>query len=130
MPNEMEINIYRPQTKLRKGNVFTSVCQELCPQVGGGRCTPPGQTDIHHPHLGRPSRQTPSWADTHSRQTSSLVRHPPPPGQTLSTSWTDTQWADIPQWADTPPWANTPPPIRRPLQRTVRILLECILVYL
>ena len=36
------------------------------------------------------------------------------------------------QWADTPlgrhpfPWANTP--IRQPLQRTVRILLECILV--
>ena len=23
---------YRPQTKLRKGNVFTSVCQEFCPQ--------------------------------------------------------------------------------------------------
>ena len=29
------INIYRPQTKLRKGNVFTSVCQEFCPQEGG-----------------------------------------------------------------------------------------------
>ena len=25
---------YRPQTKLRKGNVFTSVCQEVCPQWG------------------------------------------------------------------------------------------------
>ena len=25
---------YRPQTKLRKGNVFSSLCQEFCPQVG------------------------------------------------------------------------------------------------
>ena len=25
---------YRPQTELREGNVFTSVCQEFCP--GGG----------------------------------------------------------------------------------------------
>ena len=39
--------------------------------------------------------------------------------------------ADTPPLADTcrqtPPRANTPPP-RRPLQRTVRILLECFLV--
>ena len=55
---------YRPQTKLRKGNVFIPVCDSVH-GVGGGRCTPP-------------SRQTPL------------------PG--------------------------------RPLQRTVRILLECILV--
>ena len=49
-----------PQTKLRKGNVFTSVSQEFCPH--GGRCTPPGA-----------DRQTPSpWADT------SLGRHPNP----------------------------------------------------
>ena len=25
---------YRPQTKLRKGNIFTSVCQEFCPRGG------------------------------------------------------------------------------------------------
>ena len=31
---------YRPQTKLRKGNVFTSVCLGFCPQGGGG-CLPP-----------------------------------------------------------------------------------------
>ena len=49
---------YRPQTKLQKGNVFTSVCQELCPRRGGGKCTPP-----------------PPWANT------PLGRHPPP-GQT------------------------------------------------
>ena len=32
---------YCPQTKLRKGNVFTSVCQEFCPQ-GGSRPRPRG----------------------------------------------------------------------------------------
>ena len=31
--------IYRPQTKLRKGNVFTSVCQDFCPR-GRGVCIP------------------------------------------------------------------------------------------
>ena len=37
------LSCYRPQTKLRKGNVFTRVCQEFCPgrgvvqdQPGGG----------------------------------------------------------------------------------------------
>ena len=59
---------YRPQTKLRKGNVFTSVCQEFRPQG---------------------EMYTPLWADT--------------PGQTTTY-------------------------IRRPLQQTVRILLECIIV--
>ena len=62
------------------------------------------------------------------RQTSPLFlagRHPPSPWQ-----------ADIPSWqADTPPGRQThplagrhPPPPGRPLQRTVRILPECILV--
>ena len=49
------LDYYHPQTKLQKGNVFTSVCQEFFPQ--GSVCqTPPGQT----PPLG----QTPPWADT------------------------------------------------------------------
>ena len=45
----MKIFFYRPQTKLRKGNVFTPVCQSFCSQ-GGCLCpsacwdTPPGQT--------------------------------------------------------------------------------------
>ena len=34
-------NFYRPQTKLRKGNVVTSVCQEFCP---GGGCL---EGDVH-----------------------------------------------------------------------------------
>ena len=67
-------------TKLRQGNIFTSVCHS----VHRG-CIPayPAHAGIHP--LGRhPSRQTPPF----------LGRHP----------------------------------LRRPLQRTVRILLECILV--
>ena len=49
-------------------------------------------------------------------QTSLAGRHPPP--------------ADTTSWADTrPPWAATPlPRLRWLLERTVRILLECILV--
>ena len=43
-------DFYRPQTKLRKGNVFTRVCQEFCPQGG---VYPPRQTatalDDTHP---------------------------------------------------------------------------------
>ena len=71
---------YRPQTKLRKGNVFTSVCQEFCPQKGEEVYTLRADSPPHPPG-----------------QTPSLDRHPPPQG-------------------------------RRLLQRTVRILLECILV--
>ena len=49
---------YRPQTKLRKGNVFKPVCQSVCSQGEGGlpQCI-----------LGR----QPPWADT------PLGRHPP-----------------------------------------------------
>ena len=65
---------YRLQQKLRKGNVFISVCQEFRPQRG---CIPP---------------------------------------------------VDTPQ-ADTPLEQNPLPPSRRPLQRTVHILLECIHVH-
>ena len=83
-----QLTYYRPQAKLRKGNVFTSMCQEFCPH--GGRCTPPGQT---------------------------------PPGQTLALG-RHSPWADTPQ-ADT---LRRTPPSRRPRQRTVPILQECILV--
>ena len=58
-----------------------------------------------------PTAGTP-WADTRPLGRHPLGRHPS--GQT-------------PQ-ADTP-WADTPLPQGRPLQRTVRILLECILVF-
>ena len=59
---------YRPQTKLRQGNVFTRVCQEFCPPGGSGR--QPLWTDIP---LGRhpPGQTPPAWADT------PLARHSP-----------------------------------------------------
>ena len=66
---------YRLQTKLRKGNVFTSVCQEFCSQGGGVHHapwadTPPGQT---HPE------QTPPRTDT-PRQTATAVDGTHPTG--------------------------------------------------
>ena len=47
----------RPQTKLRKGNVFTPVCDSV--HGGGWRCTPHGYTSPR--------------ADTHPHQTATLV---------------------------------------------------------
>ena len=56
-------DIYRPQTKMRKGNVFTSVCQDNLSNLstGGTRCTPT---------LGRPPKADTPKADT------TLGRHP------------------------------------------------------
>ena len=65
-------------------------------------------------HWGRPP-DTPFWVDTLLGSHFPPGRHPP---------WTGTPWADTPQ-ADTP--GRHPP--RRPLQRTVHILLECNLVH-
>ena len=53
---------YRLQTKLRKGNVFTSMCQEFCSQGGGVHQapwadTPPGQT--HPGQTPPPDRHPP-----------------------------------------------------------------------
>ena len=57
IPLECLLVCYRPQMKLRKGNVFTSVCQEFYPQ---GACTPPwAGTPLADP----PSQQTASAAD-------------------------------------------------------------------
>ena len=66
------VNIYRPQTKLRKGNVFTSVCQEFCPRgVGGAVCssacwdTPPRKHTPRevHPSLRKAHLPTVTAAD-------------------------------------------------------------------
>ena len=77
---------YRPQTKLRKGNVFTSVCQEFCPQGLG--CLPQCMLGYTHP----PGQKPPSG------KTRPLSRHPP---------------GRHPLWADTPradnPWGRQPP---------------------
>ena len=45
--------VYRPQTKLRKGNVFTPVCQSFCSR-GGGVCLPSACWDTH-PRAGQTS---------------------------------------------------------------------------
>ena len=55
---------YHPQTKLQKGNVFTSVCQEFCPL---GDVHPTGQTT--------PRQTLP--VQTHPQADTPLVRHPP-----------------------------------------------------
>ena len=73
------IAYYRPQTKLRKGNVFTSMRQEFCPQGAGVH--PPRQTLLTNTPLGR---HPAPWADSPQVDTP-LGRHPwtDTPGQTL-----------------------------------------------
>ena len=62
------LSFYRPQKKLRKGNVFTSACQEFCPRgrgalvVSASGC---GGRGVPLPPPGRqPPRQTSPWEDT------------------------------------------------------------------
>ena len=54
------VGFYRPQTKLRKGNVFTPVCQSFCLQRG----VCPVHARIHPPSLGR----QPPPTDGHCRR--------------------------------------------------------------
>ena len=90
---------------VRQGNIFTSVCQEFCPQ---GRCLPQcmlGYTPPSRQTTPSPGRHPPQ-ADTPSP---TLGRHPsqadtPSPG---IHPWQTPPWADTPQ-ADTP-WSDTPP---------------------
>ena len=61
------IDIYHLQMKVRKGNVFRSLCQEFCPQ-GRGKCTPWADTprQTHHPRPDRhpsPNKQMATAAD-------------------------------------------------------------------
>ena len=79
-------NYYRSQTKLRKGKVSRSVCQEFCPQGGcvsqhALRQTPPVSTGrvVCIPACtgaDTPLGRHPSWADTLPRQTPHPGRHP------------------------------------------------------
>ena len=69
---------YRPQTKLRKGNVFTSVCQEFSPQGG---CLPdthpsPGRYLLDRRPQAETPGQTPLGRHPHG-QTPQTGRHPP-----------------------------------------------------
>ena len=72
-----KLNNYRPQTKLRQGNVFTPVCHSV---HGWGGCMP------DTPEQTQPGRHLPG-------------RHPP--GQTLLTPWVDTP-RQTPPLADNP----------------------------
>ena len=108
-------------TKLGQGNIFTSVCQEFCPQGEEGVCL---SACWDTPDPQAPRDQTPLGADTPqtrhppSSRPPSPISRPPGPG--------------TPPAAD-PPWTrHTHPPGSR-LQHTVNewpvcILLECILV--
>ena len=83
-------------TKLRQGNIFTSMCQEFCPRREGGVClsgcwdTPPwaDTPPSKHPPRQTPPGQTPLGRQpplcTPPRQTSPLGR--PPPQQTATVS--------------------------------------------
>ena len=107
------LNLYRPQTKLLKGNVFTPVCQLLCSR---GRCIPPcnGQGGVSASWSGK---CTYPWEDTPGQT---------PHGQMLT--WVDNPLDRHPLGRH--PLRQTPPPPTpgRSLNRAVHIVLECILV--
>ena len=129
----LQLHIYRPQTKIRKGNVITHVCQSfLFTGAGVSAYCHGGVCHTHSPWTDTPSqdRHPPSWADTPS------LGRPPP--------WSDTPWTGNPL-ADTPAQCMlgyTPPAqcmlgYTPPLpstcwdtvnKRAVRIPPECILV--
>ena len=143
MYNPAAKHFYRPQTKLRKGNVFTSVSHSVhrgvSASVHAGIHTAP-LMQVHSPGKNTPlGRYTPPMmvtaADgTHPTGMLSCYR--------LQTKlWKGNAFTSVcqefcpqdgclPQCMlgyTTPPWADTALG-RRLLQRTVRILLECILV--
>ena len=85
--------------KLRKGNVYTPVCQSFCSERGGGLPDrdPPGQRP---PWTETPRTETPLDRDPLDRD---------PPGQRpprTETPWTETPWTETP--LDRDPWIETP----------------------
>ena len=133
----MSLGLLPAATKLGQGNIFTSVCQEFCPQ--GGRVSASVHAGIH-PQGGDTPRTDPPGADTPPDQAHHPPgsRHPleqtpptPPPRSRPPSPGTDTPPADTPpDQAHSPPGADTSLGSR--LQHTVnerpvRILLECIL---
>ena len=97
-------------TGRNEGNIFTSVCQEFCPQGGEGVClsacwdtppeqtppgadtpqeqtpyppeqTPPSRSRPPSPGPDTPPEQTPSQEQTPPRPDTPLTRHPPSPGR-------------------------------------------------
>ena len=143
----MLLYFYCPQRSC-EGYVFTGVCLS----TGGVGVSVSVHAGIPHPPRSRPPLGADTPPNPQSRHTPS--RHPPrrhpksrhPPGADIPRSRHPPE-ADIPQSrhppkqtppgadppsrhppADTPPGADPTPPERRPLLRTVRILLESILV--
>ena len=113
----MSITLYsfcRPQRSWGQGNVFTPVCHSV---HRGRGCLPQCMLGYTPPWA-----DTLPWVDTPQADAPSLGRHPP--------HWADTPlWVDTPSQTDTPSQADTSPTSRRLLQRTIRVLLECILVF-
>ena len=102
--------------------MFSQACVMNSVHREGAGCIPActGQRGCVSPCADTP-RQTSSWTNTPlSRH---LLGRPPPPGRH--------PLADTPLGRHLPadtPWADTRPPPRQPLRRTIRILLEYILV--
>ena len=110
------LTFYRPQRSWR-----VSFCSQEGVCVAD---TPTGQTPPplqRHPRVDTPC---PVHAGIHTPPAHCMLGYTPPTGCMLGYILT------LPSacW-DTHPSHTTPPPPRRPLQRTERILLECILVY-
>ena len=101
-------------TKLGQGNIFTSVCQEFCPQGGGCLpqcmlgCTPSGGRP---PPEQTPQDQTPQDQAPWSRHLPTLLGPDTPPEP-------DPPGADTPPPKTRPPGADTCPPAgtRHPLE--------------
>ena len=117
---------YRPQRSC-EGHVFTGVC------LSTGGCLPQCMLRYTPPQSRHPPEQTPlppggrhcppEQTHTPGADTPLQSRHPPQSRHPSPQEQTPSPRADTPLGADT-----HPPPKIRPLLRTVRILLECILV--
>ena len=104
---EQSVNLLPAATKLGQGNIFTSVCQEFCPQGGClpqcmlGYTTPPGPD----PHPPPDQAHTPPGSTQHPPGS----RHPPDQAHPLDQAHTP-QTRHTPLGADTPPGADPQPP--------------------
>ena len=111
---------YWPQRSCGQGNIFTSVCQEFCPQGGG---LPQCMMGYHHYHpLPRPDSPRPDSPRPDTPQT----RHTPPPGTRHPPPTRHPPQNRHPPDQTSP--GTRPPPQDTVNERLVRILLECILV--
>ena len=109
---------YRPQRSC-EGYVFTGVCLS----TGGGvhdQVHPPGTRYTPRDQVHPPGTRYTPWDQV----------HPPPPDQVHPPGPGAPPWDQVhPPGPGTPPWDQVHPPEIRPLLQTVRILLECILVW-